>query len=476
MNNPQPSKILQIGEGQQANYNTLALMARIVNNAKKNGFVRQYAASIVNHLKQKDYYGEIEIIHAFVRDKIRYVRDVRGLETLHTPEFIINNKYGDCDDKTMLTCSLLECLGHKTRMTICAIGTPYFCHVYPEVFYNGEWLSLEVTEPVGINWRPPNMTKTYSLEIDDKLGDNMNGVQFEDYLNPQEQSSALELMYLRHFFPGEYKKVVAFNREAKKTGEGQLSEIEHFAVYSDELNGAGLGRFRLKRALSKIAKVIKKANPVYLLSKVVLPKRIQKKLVSFERKHRKDIKRIGAAVAIIGGGFLFAPSIIGAGSSLAHGAGAMFGKGALIAKAAVIKAAGALKGGAPQGLQEQIQAEIGKLPQSAQEAAQMAGDAVANEIKNIGEQKLTDIVNKYTNNGAQPFTAPNDPRLVAATNEIMQQQSQNTGNIDNAAINAAVVGSVLTDAQKLRGGGNDSGINPVYLVGGALALILVLKR
>lgn len=140
-------------------------MRRLVIDGRKNGLIRQTAAGLVNGLRQKDYLGEIKIIHAFVRDNIRYVRDVRNVETLHAAPFILQQGYGDCDDKTVLTCAMLESIGHKTRMTIVALYTPAFCHVFPEVLYNGKWIPLEVTEPVNIGWLPENITKRYSLEI-----------------------------------------------------------------------------------------------------------------------------------------------------------------------------------------------------------------------------------------------------------------------------------------------------------------------
>jgi len=479
--NPQPTTLMQIGNGQQANYNTLAIMRRIVNDAKKDGFVRQFAARLVNHLAQKDYYGEIETVHKYVRDNIRYVRDIRGLETLHEPKFIIQNKYGDCDDKTMLTCALLECLGHKTRMTICAINTPYYCHVFPEVFFNGKWLTLEVTEPVEIGWIPPNMTKTYSLEIKDN-GSNMSAIQFDDYLTPVEQSSAIELMYLRHYFPDDYQKVVAFNRALKNTKHGELSEIEAFAYYTDEYNdNDGLGRFKLKKLFKKVTRVLKKANPVYLAAKATLPRSTYNKLKRFEQKHRATIKKVGAAVAMVGGGFLFAPSIIAAGSSIGSAVGGGIAKIGTLAKGAIVSVASKLGIKVPENVQAEIEEQIEKLPNSAKEYVQKEAQELLNNAGQIGADKLREIVAKYTKNGNTPFTSPDDPRLSQAISETLTTSSaQNTGVIDNQAVNASVIASLMADAQKLReqqaSNAGFNNVNPVYLIGGVLILVLAIRR
>lgn len=115
-------------------------------NGRQNPLVRQTALQLVSGLKQKDYLGEASKIHAFVRDKIRYVRDPNRVETLHTAERLLTQKQGDCDDKTILVCSLLETIGHPTR--IVAIGfNKGFCHVYPEVQIRGKWYTVETTEP-----------------------------------------------------------------------------------------------------------------------------------------------------------------------------------------------------------------------------------------------------------------------------------------------------------------------------------------
>lgn len=148
-------------------------MRNLVHSGKKSPRVRQTAVLLTQNLPQKDHEEEIKVLYRFVRDRIRYVRDVRGVETLHTADRILENKQGDCDDKSILLASLLESLGHTTRFT--AIGfspskklfgkmtSPGYSHVLPEVLLrNGDWLALETTEPVGLGWFP---NKAQSLLI-----------------------------------------------------------------------------------------------------------------------------------------------------------------------------------------------------------------------------------------------------------------------------------------------------------------------
>lgn len=148
---------MQIPTGPAGTRQTLEIMRRLVLSGKKSPMVRQAAVALTQGLPQKDTYREIVHLHAFVRDRIRYVRDIRGVETLHTAERVLLNKQGDCDDKSILLASLLESLGHSTRFVAIGFRPNQYSHVYPEVFDRGEWLTLETTEPVDVGWQPSNV-------------------------------------------------------------------------------------------------------------------------------------------------------------------------------------------------------------------------------------------------------------------------------------------------------------------------------
>src|ERR1700734_2463733 len=76
--------------------------------------IHALALNIVNaaQVDEKDYVGEMVAIHNYVRDTIRYTRDVAGQETLYPPEEVaFNSQAGDCDDKCMLEAALLGAIG-----------------------------------------------------------------------------------------------------------------------------------------------------------------------------------------------------------------------------------------------------------------------------------------------------------------------------------------------------------------------------
>lgn len=129
-------------------------MVAIVRKYRASLPVRMQAVSITRNLPQKSYIGEIRAIQEWVRDHIRYVRDVRDVETLITPDKVMEIGSGDCDDKAMLAASMLESIGHPTRFVAVGKSPTDFCHVLVETRYNTRWVPVETTEPVQLGWYP----------------------------------------------------------------------------------------------------------------------------------------------------------------------------------------------------------------------------------------------------------------------------------------------------------------------------------
>jgi transglutaminase-like putative cysteine protease len=133
---------------------TLDLMVKLSQAGRKSWPVRSLAESLVRDLPQKSWIEEARAIQHFVRDQIRYTMDVRGTETVATPDQTLARGVGDCDDKSLLASALLESIGHPTRFV--AIGkTPgNFVHVLVETRVANRWIPVETTEPVELGWYP----------------------------------------------------------------------------------------------------------------------------------------------------------------------------------------------------------------------------------------------------------------------------------------------------------------------------------
>ena len=160
-----PTAQLTIRAGSQGTRDTLNIMRFLVKEGRKNPLIRQTALEIVENFPQKDYAREIAAIHAFVRDDIRYVRDINDVETLQYPAITLDIGQGDCDDKVILAGSLLETIGHPVRLV--AIGTDPFryTHVLHETILKNKCFSVETTENVALGWIPPGVKKRLVVPI-----------------------------------------------------------------------------------------------------------------------------------------------------------------------------------------------------------------------------------------------------------------------------------------------------------------------
>lgn len=133
-------------------------MSALVKSGKKSGAVRERAKFLTQGLKQKDRIGEIKALWYFVKNNIRYVRDINGVETIHTPEQILRQENGDCDDKSLLLAALLESIGHPTAFWAIGKEPGKFSHVLVLTRMGAnKWKPLETTEPVDFWWAPQNV-------------------------------------------------------------------------------------------------------------------------------------------------------------------------------------------------------------------------------------------------------------------------------------------------------------------------------
>lgn len=142
---------------------TLAIMRQMVRTYKKIPAINQFANQLLRRcgVPQKAFASEVRCLHDWVRDHIRYVRDITEVETIRTPDKTIQFGFGDCDDKSVLLATLLETTGHKTRFI--AMSQPsapdQFVHVFVETRVGRKWVALDPTEPHAAGWRPPKVAR-----------------------------------------------------------------------------------------------------------------------------------------------------------------------------------------------------------------------------------------------------------------------------------------------------------------------------
>lgn len=150
--------------------------------------IRALAINILTQagIAGKDYQGEMIAIHNWVRDNIRYTRDVAGQETLLPPEeTAFNSKAGDCDDMSVLEAALLGSVGFDTRFKTIGVTPDRFSHVYLEAKLNDQWVPLDpIMKDKPAGWEAPanmvKLVKTYpeNTTEDLNMSRTVNGLGF----------------------------------------------------------------------------------------------------------------------------------------------------------------------------------------------------------------------------------------------------------------------------------------------------------
>jgi transglutaminase-like putative cysteine protease len=138
---------------------TIGVMRAMVNDFKDDPAVRRAAANAIWMVPEKSELHEAHALFELVRDGVRYVRDVYGVETIQEPMTTLAARIGDCDDQSTLLATLLESVGYQTRFVVAGYTLPDHAeHVYVEALLNGEWVPMDPTEHKFLGWAPPGPT------------------------------------------------------------------------------------------------------------------------------------------------------------------------------------------------------------------------------------------------------------------------------------------------------------------------------
>lgn len=145
---PMNATSIAIPEGDPGTIATIEQMRRLIDHGMKDPYIHELAAGIIGlaGVRAFDWMGEARAVYNWVRQHIRFTRDVRGKETLHAANDIVRLGIGDCDDFTILICSLMGTIGAKCSIITVASDPrdpDLFSHVYPEVSINGRWVTMD---------------------------------------------------------------------------------------------------------------------------------------------------------------------------------------------------------------------------------------------------------------------------------------------------------------------------------------------
>lgn len=145
---PMAANSFPLADGDAGVNQTVRAMRRLIERGKRDPLIHSLAAQILTQARVPsfDKEGAARAIGEAVHRNVRFTDDVVGVETLHSAREIVRLQIGDCDDFTILICSLLETAGLPTRIvTVSANGEDptQFSHVYPEVNLDGVWTAVD---------------------------------------------------------------------------------------------------------------------------------------------------------------------------------------------------------------------------------------------------------------------------------------------------------------------------------------------
>ncbi len=154
----EPSRSLEvIPEGVAGISATLDKMVALTKSYKLHPMVRDLAEQIITALPPKNPWAEVDAVKDWVSRNIRYTGDIGDLEHIKTPDALLVDRFGDCDDMALLAGTLLKSIGYAVRYVAVASGDyADYSHVYLEVKIGARWVGIETTENVPLGWRPPS--------------------------------------------------------------------------------------------------------------------------------------------------------------------------------------------------------------------------------------------------------------------------------------------------------------------------------
>lgn len=151
-----------------------------IQRGKRNKDIAIIAAEVLSKKKdgkwvipERDWRGEVVALFNYVRENVRYTRDVEGVEVFRRPGRTLELKIGDCDDSTILLGSLLGAVGYPLMIRIVGLKpSREFQHVYLAVGLPPhrpiEWMPLDPSRPEAAGWEVPqsrvSISRDYMIE------------------------------------------------------------------------------------------------------------------------------------------------------------------------------------------------------------------------------------------------------------------------------------------------------------------------
>lgn len=150
------------------------------------GRIRDLAMRIISAagVPERDQRGEVEAIHRYVQQHLRYVKDPLWYEFVTYPETLaFERPDGDCDDHVVLEAALLGAVGIPSRFVVFAFRGGPWSHVAMQAHAGGQWIKLDPivkNQPAG--WVVPDADRTKVYGINTPTGTLRSAVSIASFL------------------------------------------------------------------------------------------------------------------------------------------------------------------------------------------------------------------------------------------------------------------------------------------------------
>lgn len=144
-----------VRDGIAGNYDVIFDMVRIIRNSVDYDLGIEHTAKQILTDAGLDSYSEpqdqLQAVFQYVANNVKYIQDIAGrIESLKDARATLRDGWGDCDDQTILNCTLLGDLGFedvKIAMARYADTDTTFAHVYCIVYVNGRRFVMDTSLP-----------------------------------------------------------------------------------------------------------------------------------------------------------------------------------------------------------------------------------------------------------------------------------------------------------------------------------------
>lgn len=157
----------QLPSGDAGTAKTLSIMRDLAARGSRDPSVREAAISAVrgSGVRAHDLRSQLAAVYRYVRDRIYFIGDVAGVETLQSPRYTLQVGAGDCDDRATLLVAMARSIGLAADLRFRVIGADRrrpgrFSHVYVVAKINGRDVAMDPTyhdNPFG--WQYPNPSR-----------------------------------------------------------------------------------------------------------------------------------------------------------------------------------------------------------------------------------------------------------------------------------------------------------------------------